>query len=327
MFNLITLIFIFIVSLIALIKASDYFTDAAEKLGLLFKIPPFIVGVTIVSIGTSLPELVSSLFAVYQGSTEIVAGNAIGSNIANIFLVLGVAVIVSKKLKLNYEIISVDLPILMGSSLLLAFMILDGKLSMIEGLLLLAMFFVYIKYTLSVQNSFLKESREKEIKKEIKDEIDFHRKRKNDVLKAFGVLFFCSIFIYFGAKYTIWSVIEISQFLNIGKEIIAVTAIALGTSFPELIVSITTATKGKPEMAIGNVLGSNIFNALIVMGIPSLFKTLIVPSSLIIFGLPLMIVATFLFSLMTQDKVLTKWEGYLLVIFYIFFVLKTVGLF
>ena len=110
---------IFIVSLLVLIKASGYFTDSAERIGIFFGIPAFIVGVTIVSIGTSLPELVSSIFAVLRNSSEIVAGNVIGSNIANIFLVLGITAIIGKKLKITYELSHVDMPFLVGSAFLL----------------------------------------------------------------------------------------------------------------------------------------------------------------------------------------------------------------
>ncbi|MDE5071993.1 MAG: sodium:calcium antiporter, partial [Trichodesmium sp. St5_bin8] len=107
--NLIIWLIIFIVSLFVLIKASDFFTDAAEKIGISLGISPFLVGVTIVSIGTSLPELVSSIIAVYQNSSEIVFGNVMGSNIANIFLIIGTASLISSPLKILYELVNVDL--------------------------------------------------------------------------------------------------------------------------------------------------------------------------------------------------------------------------
>jgi cation:H+ antiporter len=117
---------IFLISLLVLLKAAQLFTKSAEKLGLYFGIPPFIVGVTIVSIGTSLPELVSSVIAVTKDSPEIVIGNVVGSNITNVFLVLGVVAIVGKKIDITYELIHVDLPLLAGSSFLLAAMVWDG---------------------------------------------------------------------------------------------------------------------------------------------------------------------------------------------------------
>ncbi|GAH33655.1 unnamed protein product, partial [marine sediment metagenome] len=122
-------IIVFVVSLFVLIKASDYFTHSAEKIGLFFGIPLFIVGATIVAVGTSLPELISSIFAVLRNSSEIVVGNVVGSNVANIFLVLGIAAIVGRRMKLTYELIHVDLPLLIGSAFLLAVTIWDGIFS------------------------------------------------------------------------------------------------------------------------------------------------------------------------------------------------------
>ena len=109
---------ILLASIAVLVKASDYFTDAAEQIGKYFRLPAFIIGVTIVAIGTSLPELVSSIFAVLRGASEIVVGNVVGSNIANIFLVLGITAIVGRKLKIAHELIHVDLPLLVGSTFL-----------------------------------------------------------------------------------------------------------------------------------------------------------------------------------------------------------------
>ncbi|MBT4835631.1 calcium/sodium antiporter [Candidatus Woesearchaeota archaeon] len=319
MLNITIWIIIFIAGLYTLIKASDYFTDSAEKIGLHLKMPAFIVGVTIVAIGTSLPELISSLFAVMQNSSEIVVGNVIGSNIANIFLVLGVAAIMGKKLKVHYGLVHVDLPILFGATMLFTIAIWDQHFSTFEAILSLALLFVYMKYTISTSK------KDKEIKKEIKKRKKI-KKQKLDK-KVWWTLILSTIFIFFGAKYTIDSVIQISEILNIATEIIAVSAIALGTSLPELFVSITAAKKGNPEMAIGNVLGSNIFNTLAVMGIPALFGKLIIPASMLTFALPVMIIATLTYYFTTQDREVTQWEGWMLVILYILFIGKLFNLF
>ncbi|MCH7760911.1 calcium/sodium antiporter [candidate division TA06 bacterium] len=304
-------IIIFIVSLFILIKASGYFTDSAEKIGLFFDIPDFIVGVTIVAIGTSLPELVTSIIAVSRGSSEIVVGNVVGSNITNIFLVLGIAGIVGKKIKLTYEIVHVDLPFLLGSAFLLAMTIWDGVFTLPESILCIASMIIYIVYTIKT----VKKNRDDEIKKEKKPD-----------WKPFVILVLSSIFIYLGAKYTIESIIQLSEIFQIGKEIIAVSAVALGTSLPELAVVISTARKGKLEMAVGNVLGSNIFNSFAVMGIPAFMGTLTIPNSILTFSLPIMLIATLLYFFITLGKEITKWEGWLLIIFYIFFIGKLFNL-
>jgi len=319
MLDLLLWIGVFVVSLLVLIKASDYFTGSAEKIGIFFGLPAFIVGVTIVSVGTSLPELVSSIFAVFKGSSEIVAGNVIGSNIANIFLVLGVAAIIGRKLKISYELSRVDLPLLVGSAFLLAVTVWDGVFNLVEGLLCIAALIVYVLYTINVE----KTHEDREIKKEMKGEL---RKKRFD-WKNLIVLVVSGFFIYVGAKYTIDAVIKLSGMLNIGTEIIAVSAMALGTSLPELMVTISATRKGKPEIAIGNVLGSNIFNSFAVMGIPSLFGVLVVPASILMFSLPIMIIATLLFFFVTVEKEVTKWEGWILIIFYVFFIGKLFNLF
>lgn len=319
-------IVIFIVSLAVLIKASDYFTESAEKIGLFFGLPAFIVGVTIVAIGTSLPELVSSLISVFENSSEIVVGNVVGSNIANIFLVLGVAAIFSKKMNISFEIIHIDLPIFISSAVLLALFIWDGNFTFWEGIISLFALLIYMLYTISLREKSTKKSRKinKDVKKLLaKDKI----KGNNLPFKVWIVLVISAFFIYLGAKYTIESVINLSDILGIGKEIIAISAVALGTSLPELVVSISAARKGKAEMAIGNVLGSNVFNSLAVMGIPALFGTLIIPSSVLSFGLPVMILATFIYFVMTQDREITKWEGWFLTIFYLVFIGKVFELF
>jgi len=320
MLELFIWVVVFVVSLFVLIKASHYFTDSSEKIGLFFGLPAFIVGVTIVSIGTSLPELVSSVFAVLKGSSEIVVANVVGSNIANILLILGVVAVISKRMKIAYELTHVDLPILIGSALLFAIMILDGVLTLPEAWFLIFGIVIYLIYTITSE----KEHVDVEIKQEMKEEL---RKKKKLDAKTVVILILSVFFIYIGARYTIESVIKLSEMLNIGKELIAISAVALGTSLPEFAVSIVAARKGKLEIAVGNILGSNIFNTFVVMGIPALFGVLIIPQSILGFGLPMMLIATFLFFFITQKKEVTKWEGYLLLLFYVFFIGKLFNLF
>lgn len=317
--GLIWWIAIFVLSLAVLVKASDYFTDYAEKVGLALGIPAFLTGVTIVAIGTSLPELISSVFAVLAGSTEFVVGNVIGSNIANIFLVLGIAAIIGRKLKISYELIHVDLPLLVASAFLFTIAIWDGVFSLFEAILFLIAFAIYMLYTIRIH----KKGRENIIKKELRGEI----KREKIGLKIWTVLIISAAFIFLGAKFTVDSVIQIAQILNIGAEVIAVTAVALGTSLPEVFVSFSAARKGKSGIAVGNILGSNIFNTLAVMGFSGLIAPLIIPTNLLLFALPVMIMATLLYYFITQDKEITLWEGWFAVVIYVLFIAKIFNLF
>ncbi|MBC6418553.1 MAG: calcium/sodium antiporter [Prochloron sp. SP5CPC1] len=310
---------IFVISLAVLIKSSDYFTDAAEKFGLLIGLSPFIIGVTIVSIGTSLPELISSLFAVWANSSEIVIGNVVGSNIANIFLVIGAASVISYKQSINitYNLIRVDLPLFVGSALLLALEVWDRKFTKGEAWLLLLAYLMYTFYTLNGTEE--QEATENDSEEPIK------RNSKTVIIQLL-IIIISAIFLYLGAKYTIDYLVKISEVLDIGKEIIAVTAVALGTSLPELIVTVNASLKGKAELAVGNVLGSNVFNTFVVMGVPGLIGTLTIPKTVIMGGLPTMIAGTILLFFVAQDQQLTVWEGWLFFIFYGWFIGQTFGL-
>ena len=307
--ELIIQIIIFIFGLAVLIKSSGYFTEAAEKVGLHFGIPAFLVGVTIVAFGTSIPELVSSFIAVAKNSSEIVTGNIVGSNIANIGFVLAIAAIVGKKLRVSWELIHVDLPLLMGSALLLAATLMDGKLVFYEAVLLLTGYIVYLTYIVQAQ---------KEHKSKTKPDV----KKEKLGWKVPAILIVSSAFIYFGATYLIDSVIKLSLILNIGKEIIAVSAVSIGTSLPELAVSFIAAKKGQAELAIGNILGSNIFNSFAIMGLVGLFSSLVVPSILITLAIPIMIVLTLMYFFVALDNEITRHEGVILLLIFLFFLGK-----
>lgn len=300
---------VFALSLLILIKASDYFTSAAEKIGVFFGIPTFIIGATIVAFGTSLPELVTSLIAVFNNSSEIVAANVIGSNITNILLVLGIVTITCGKIKINFNIIHIDLPFLIGSSFLLAIAIWDGQFDLFDTFLFLSALTVFIWYTMTKREKQERNHEDSENEKKI-------------IVKALVTLVLSCLFIYLGARYTIESVIKLAEILKVEKEIIAVSAIALGTSLPEVMVSLSAARKGNAEMAVGNILGSNIFNSFAVMGIPALFGTLVIPASILTFALPVMIIASILFYVICNDNEVSLWEGWMLIIFYVFFIGK-----
>lgn len=324
--------FIFVTSLFVLVKASDYFVRSAEKIGFYMRISPFIIGVTILAIGTSLPELFSSVFAVLMGSSEIVLGNVIGSNITNIFLILGLSAVVGGKMKTTYDLVHVDLPLFVGSAFLLAMTIWDGKFSLLEAILCLTCLIIYILYVANAEKYTLDEAETLRCSNlpvgVSMSGLQFHNENDNSMLKAeikaktYIILLLSLIFIYAGANYTVISIIRLSEALDIGVEIMATSAVALGTSLPELVVSTSAASKGKPELAIGTVMGSNIFNALGIVGISALFGSLVVPELVLNFALPVMLVATMLYFVIIWEKETTKWEGAMLIIFYIFFLGK-----
>lgn len=296
---------IFIVALAVLLKASDWFVDAAERIGLAFGIPHFIIGVTIVAFGTSLPELATSIAAVLAGNSEVVVGSVVGSNITNIALVLGLVAIYAKKIELDYNIWHVDMPFLWGSAFIMWFVLYDYYVSPVEIFILLTGLVIFLAYSLKKPDD---QKKEEENKPKIKIKA-----------KTWGVLLIGSFLIFVGAHYTIYAISELSAIAGISPEIIALSAIALGTSLPEVIVSLNAAKKGNTAMALGNVLGSNIFNTYAVMSIPAFFGKLIIPEEIVSLYLPMMIVMTILFGIMANNKKITRWEGALLLLFYLLY--------
>ena len=318
---------IFVLSLATLIKASDLFTDSAEKAGLILGLPPFVIGVTIVSIGTSLPELVTSILAVTSNASEVVLSNVVGSNIANMFLVVGMAAIISaKSISIVYDLVSVDLPLFVGSAFLLALQVADQNLSKAEAALLVLGYLVYVFYIIKGSQENVAESEGESLEDIGLDQVEIKQGRSFLTRQILWIAL-SAILIFLGAKYTIESLVGISNILNIGKETIAVSAVALGTSLPELIVTIGAALKGKAEVAVGNVLGSNVFNTFMVMGIPGLIGELAIPESVLRQGLPTMVAGTILLFFSTQDQKLTIWEGWLFFILYVWFIGQTFNLF
>lgn len=305
---------IFIVSLGVLVKGSDWFIDAAEAIGVALGIPSFIIGVTIVAIGTSLPELASSIVAVYSGETQIVIGNAIGSNIANIALVLGLTAVIGNRVRFEVNLMQADIPLLITSAFLLYFFITPdasgiSSISMFEAILLIVSLVVFIGYTFSSDE----------------DSDEPKAPQQKIAIKTYGLLLLGGVMVYFGASYTIEAVIKISAMFNINSGAIAVSIVALGTSLPEIVVSITAMRNGKPDIAIGNILGSNVFNTFAVVGIPGVLANvngngLIVPNEMVSFAMPVMIAMTLLFFFMMISKSISRWEGLMLLIFYIYFI-------
>lgn len=301
---------VLVVGLVVLVKASDAFTAAADHLGRSFGLPAFVVGVTIVAVGTSLPELITSVLAVLRGASEIVAGNVVGSNVTNLLLIMGLVGVLAGRLRLVHEVVNVDLPFLAGSAFLLAVFLWDGTVSLGEALLALAALALYLHYALKSGRTPAGER---------------DQTAKDGRLRSLLIIVAGALFIWLGAEATVTSVIELAAILEIGREVIAASAVALGTSLPEVTVSIAATRRGRGELAIGNVLGSNVFNAFAVIGISGLFGPLTVPDSIVTFGVPMMVIATLLAFFMIMEKELTLWEGWLLLLFYVYFLGALLG--
>jgi len=305
--SLLIWITVLVIAVAVLVKASDFFVDGASGVGKAIGMPPFVVGVIIVGIGTSLPELVSSVVSVAQGASEIVLGNVLGSNITNIFLVLGVTAFVAKEHRLKKEILNGDLSIFLAVTLLLYFMLQDGAYTFGEALFSLLALSIYVIYSLGHSDS------------------EGTKKTKIEILDL-AKLIVAPILIFLGAKYTVESVIKISEILSIAKEVIALSAVALGTSLPEVMVTISATKKGNTDMAVGNIVGSNIFNSLAVTGISRFVGVVVVPKDVLTFSLPLSVAAAVIFVIITMSKNILRWEAAFLLVFYAYFISHLFGI-
>lgn len=327
-FSLIFWIIIFIVSLAVLVKGADWVVQSAERIGLAIGLSPFIVGVTIVGIGTSFPELISSIAAVIKGVPEIVAANAIGSNIANILLIAGISSIIAKRLTVTKSLIDLDLPLLAIGTVIFLGIVWDKKIVLGECILMLFTYMAYLLYTMLHRETEetpeifevlpSRQERRKRITPKKKEEFFRPKLKVNDFfLLAVGILG-----LIFGSKYLIDSLVKLSEILNIAPGVIAITAVAVGTSLPELLVSAQAAFKRKAEIALGNIFGSNVFNGFVVVGIPGLLKTLPVDLQTFTIGVPTMALATLLFVISGISRRIHIWEGIFYLSLYTLFIVK-----
>jgi len=303
---------IFIGSLALLLIAARVFTSAAERIGLALGMSPFAVGVVIVGVGTSLPELVSGLISVHQGASEIVSGNVLGANVANLLLILGVSTLFSvvRPVFLGEGYIAIDLHFLVGSAFMLGVVMSDGHVGALEGMFLLLAYAVYLVY-------LLREGPGGDAAASATAKI---------AARDLGLIAAAGLGIYFSADWTVTSLQGLAQTLGISNAIIAVTVLALGTTLPELAVSISAARAGKASLAVGNILGSCIFNGLVVTGATSLLGSIAVPVELTTFTLPFFVAVALFFYLLVQDRRISNWEGALFVVVYGLFIAKTGGL-
>ena len=289
------------------------FEFLAEKVGQYFKLSPFVIGVFIMGIGTSLPELVSALFSVQKGVSQIIPGNILGANIANILLILGVVAAFSKKgIELSSRYIMIDLHYLLGTALLFILMAYDGQISTGEGVLCLMAFLIHTLYLL--RSGDIHDSAPKEEPVHIPFPVETYLRKPDS-----------AVGIYFSGEYTVTSLEKIALALEIPAAVISLTLLSLGTTLPELAVSFILIRKNQQEEAVGNVLGSCIFNATMIPGIASMIGVIDVPNELLALPVAVFLGATIFFYLLTHDKKISTWEGMLFILFYAAFLLKTAG--
>ncbi len=293
---------IFIIAMAVLIWGADLLVEQSEKIALKFNIPEFIIGATLIALGTSLPEMAASVAASANGKAEIAIANVIGSNILNITLVLATVFLISKKISPDRDFFAKDSTWALVPVLVFILMIIDGVISRFDAALLLLLMGAYILFL--VQDA--KDIPEEEIPP--LDDAHFSWSKTSLILLGGFVL------VILGAHFTVESASNIARTFGISEWIIGIVMISLGTSLPELVVSISAALKGKVDMAIGNIIGSNMANTTVVIGAAAMVNPMSINASAYLFDIATMIVATLLLVFLTANKLYNKSAGISLMI-------------
>ena len=300
-------IILLVLGFVILIKGADFFVDGAAATAEHFKVSRMLIGLTIIAFGTSAPEFAVSMKALSEGSTDMVLGNVIGSNIMNILLILGIAAVI-RPINIQNNTIKKELPLTMLISTLLAVLFLDisingstiNEISRSDAIVILLFFSIFLYYLISLA----KKKKEEPIEQD---------KKQIPLWQAIVFVLLGLVGIILGSNMVVDNASIIAYYLGLSERLISLTIIALGTSLPELMTTIVSSKKGEQDLLVGNIIGSNIFNICVVLGIPVAIFGTITPASFQMVDIVMLIassVALFIFS--QTAKKITKVEGILM---------------
>lgn len=305
--EILTNILLLLIGFAFLIKGADFFVDGASSTASNFRMPKILIGLTIIAFGTSAPEFAISMQALAGGETDMVLGNVIGSNIVNVLLILGLAAVI-RPLKIGNNTVRKEIPIATLVSTLLVVLFLDVQLSSgdvnqitrSDALAILLFFSVFVYYLI---NTIIEERKKSKAAKVV--EKPRWKLAPSLLISVLGL-----VAIVIGSNFVVNSATNIATEIGMSERMIALTVIAIGTSLPEIVTTIVSARKGETELLLGNILGSNIFNICVVLGIPvALFGTL-TPSSFQFIDLAALILSTIiLFIFSATNHKITRAEG------------------
>ncbi len=311
---------LFLAGLAALIVGADVLVRGASRLALSLGISPLVVGLTVVAFGTSAPEVAVSVGAVLDGKTDLALGNSVGSNIFNVLFILGLSALIVP-LVVNIQLIRQEVPIMLGASLLLLLLSLDGLLSWNDGVLLLILLVAYTAF-LVAQSRRQGQAAQDEYSREFAPQAPaglLDRVWVQLLLIALGLAL-----LVLGSDWLVQAAVTLAKAMGVSDLVIALTIVSAGTSMPEVATSIMAAIKGERDIAVGNVVGSNTFNALGSMGMASLVSGhtgLVVPPAAVNFDLWVMVaVAMACIPVFMTGQVIARWEGAVFLGYYVAYV-------
>ncbi len=281
-----------------LVKGADWFVEGASSLACYFHIPQLVIGLTICAMGTSLPEASVSLVAAIHDNAQITIGNVVGSNILNILIILGISSLITR-LKIQKSTFLIEIPFMLFSTLALLIMSKDEIITFNEGMILGVFFLGYLFYLyfLSRKNEEQEES-------------------KHSLLVCFTLILLGIFFVIIGSHLVVNSATSLSTMIGLSKRFIGLTVVAFGTSLPELVTSVVATKKGKADIAIGNIVGSNIFNILFVVGSVSLICPIPFESHFFVDVLVSLGSGLFLWISTIKNQELRRIHGFLMLVFY-----------
>jgi len=288
--------------LMLLIGGGELLVRGASRMAVQLGIPPLVVGLTVVAFATSAPELAVSLQSVYSGSSDLAVGNLVGSNIANVLLILGLSALVAP-LAVSSRVVRIDVPLVIATSLLLLLLGLDGVIGHWDGLLMASLLAAYLVWSLrtAAQRSGRRQTQDSDVGDQGSSMM------RNGLLMAAGLLL-----LALGGNWLVQGAAELARQLGVQELVIGLTVVAVGTSLPELVISIIAVVRGAREMAVGNVLGSNLFNILGVLGITGILAPdgLPVPITALALDIPVMIAAALAcLPIFFTGHRIARWEG------------------
>lgn len=309
--DIILQLILLIVGFVLLIKGADWLVDGASSVAANFKVSKLLIGLTIVAFGTGAPELAVSFSSLIGGNTDILLGNVIGSNIINVLLLIGVAAVIHP-IRVKKATVSKELPLLLLISTALIVLFLDANLtdavsnvfSRSDAIICLLLFGIFLYYLIS-----LARKNKKEAKKASKPQYP--------IGKSLLLTFIGLVCIVIGSELVVNSASDIATTMGISERIISLSIVALGTSLPELVTTITAARKGESDLLVGNIVGSNIFNICIVLALPILFSGGISPANFELLDLIMLIFSAFLLCILARhNHKITRAEGVLMLIIF-----------
>ncbi len=323
--SLLTIVF-FVAGIVALVAGAEGLVRGAARLAARTGLSPIVIGLTVVAFGTSTPELAVSMGAAIRDEADIAIGNVVGSNIANVLLVLGLSAVVGGGLVVAQRIVRIDVPIMIGISVLLLLLALDGELVRWEGALLFAGVVVYTVWTVRAarRDHLAGGAVEELVEAEYDEALSEEKLRASSPWADIGFVAGGLVLLVAGASALVEAATETATALGVSELVIGLTVVAVGTSLPEVATSVIAAARGQRDIAVGNVIGSNIFNILAVLGLSGLLSPSSIPvaDGALSIDIPVMIaVAVACLPIFVNGFELKRWEGILFLVYYAAYVL------